>query len=88
MNEDLIQEALKAALEQLVDGRDVVDGDEDDLSMADIARDAMLEIEEIESVRTFDDVGLMTRQSGLVIRCTDGSEFQLTIVQSRQAGSR
>ena len=34
-------------------------------------------------VLTFDEAGLMTRNSGLVISLPDGSEFQLTIVRSR-----
>ena len=34
-------------------------------------------------VQTFAEAGLMTRNSGLVITLPDGSEFQLTIVQSR-----
>lgn len=32
-------------------------------------------------VQTFDDVGLMTRNRGLVVTLDDGSEFQITIVQ-------
>ena len=34
-------------------------------------------------VRTFEDAGVMTYNKGLVITLPDGSEFQLTIVQSR-----
>ena len=34
-------------------------------------------------VRTFAEAGLMTYNKGLVITTPDGSEFQLTIVQSR-----
>ena len=34
-------------------------------------------------VRTFEDAGVMTYNKGLVISRPDGSEFQLTIVQSR-----
>ena len=34
-------------------------------------------------VQTFSEAGLMTRDCGLVIALPDGSEFQLTIVQSR-----
>lgn len=34
------------------------------------------------SVRSFRQAGLMTRDKGLVIRCTDGSEFQVTITRS------
>lgn len=35
------------------------------------------------SVRTYSDAGVMTYNKGLVITLADGSEFQLTIVQSR-----
>ena len=34
-------------------------------------------------VRTFEDAGVMTYNKGLVITLPDGSEYQLTIVQSR-----
>ena len=34
-------------------------------------------------VHTFAEAGLMTYNKGLVITLPDGSEFQLTIVQSR-----
>ena len=34
-------------------------------------------------VQTFAEAGLMTRDCGLVITLPDGSEFQLTIIQSR-----
>ena len=34
-------------------------------------------------VHTFEDAGVMTYNKGLVISLPDGSEFQLTIVQSR-----
>ena len=34
-------------------------------------------------VRTFAEAGLMTYNKGLVITLPDGSEYQLTIVQSR-----
>ena len=34
-------------------------------------------------VRTFENAGIMTYNKGLVIQLPDGSEFQLTIVQSR-----
>ena len=33
-------------------------------------------------VRTFSDSGLMTRDKGLVVKLADGSEFQVTVVQS------
>ena len=34
-------------------------------------------------VRTFEQAGVMTHNKGLVISLPDGTEFQLTIVQSR-----
>lgn len=32
---------------------------------------------------TFEDVGMMTRNEGLVVRMKDGTEFQVTVVKSR-----
>lgn len=32
---------------------------------------------------TFKDVGIMTRNEGLVVRMKDGTEFQITVVKSR-----
>lgn len=37
----------------------------------------------IESVRTFDSVGMMTMNEGLVVRLQDGSEFQIVVKKSR-----
>ncbi len=37
----------------------------------------------IRSVRTYEDVGILTRDRGLVVRFDDNSEFQITIKQSR-----
>ena len=37
----------------------------------------------IESVISFDQAGLMTNNAGVVIRLSDGSEFQLSINRSR-----
>jgi hypothetical protein len=36
-----------------------------------------------QSVRTFEDAGVLTTDRGLVIRLSNGQEFQITIVQSR-----
>lgn len=35
------------------------------------------------STRSFSDAGVLTTNSGLVVRLTNGQEFQITIVQSR-----
>jgi hypothetical protein len=37
----------------------------------------------IKSVRSFDDVGMLTKNKGLVVNLKDGTEFQLTIVVSK-----
>ena len=34
-------------------------------------------------VRTFEDVGVLTRDKGLVIRLKGGEEFHVTVVRSR-----
>jgi hypothetical protein len=38
------------------------------------------------SLDTFEGAGVLTRNRGLVVRLSDGSVFQVTIVQSRRAG--
>jgi len=40
-------------------------------------------VPEVASVRTFEEAGVLTGNRGVVVRCTDGAEFQVTIVQSR-----
>lgn len=37
----------------------------------------------VEQVRTYADAGILTRNKGLVLTMTDGTEFQLQIVQSK-----
>lgn len=37
----------------------------------------------IRSVLNFDEARMLTNDKGLVVRTSDGSEFQITIVQSR-----
>lgn len=36
-----------------------------------------------DGARTFDSVGMLTLNKGLVVTLSDGSEFQLTIVKSK-----
>ncbi len=38
---------------------------------------------EIDNILTFAEAGVMTADQGLVVKMTDGSEFQVTVVQSR-----
>ena len=40
-------------------------------------------IEELNAIRTYTEAGVMTSNPGLVLFLDDGSEFQVTIVQSR-----
>ncbi|HBG25940.1 MAG: hypothetical protein A2Y10_19350 [Planctomycetes bacterium GWF2_41_51] len=39
--------------------------------------------DQVAMVVNFQEAGMLTRNSGLVVRTADGSEFQITIVQSR-----
>ncbi len=38
----------------------------------------------VKEIASFEDAGILTNNRGLVISLTDGSEFQLTIVRSKQ----
>ena len=38
---------------------------------------------EVSNINTYAEAGILTRDSGLVIRMEDGSEFQITIKQSK-----
>ena len=40
-------------------------------------------IPELDSVYTFEQEGLLTRNKGLIVNMADGSQFQVTIVKSR-----
>ena len=40
-------------------------------------------VPEVAAVRTFEEAGLLTGNRGVVVRCTDGAEFQVSVVQSR-----
>ena len=73
MNETELQDILKTLLQELA-YMDTEDLDQFDMPC---------ELAEIEHTSTFDEAGVLTRDAGLVITTADGSEFQLTIVQSR-----
>jgi len=73
MTERELQDALQALTQELIERQD----DEDEGSdLADY-------LAGIDAVATFDDVGLLTGNKGVVLTFADGSEFQLTIVRSR-----
>lgn len=38
---------------------------------------------EVSNIKTYAEAGILTRDSGLVLRTEDGSEFQITIKQSK-----
>ena len=54
-----------------------------EMTMEQIIADALIEQDEIISTRTFECAGVLTTNNGLVVRTEDGSEFQITIVQSK-----
>lgn len=35
------------------------------------------------NIRTFEEVGMLTNNEGLVVKLPDGTEYQITIIQSR-----
>ena len=39
--------------------------------------------EEVARTSSFGDAGVLTTNAGLVVRMSDGAEFQVTVVQSR-----
>ena len=73
MKDTQLQQSLKTLLEEMSYM------DTDDLDQFDMPE----ELVEIERVSTFDEAGVLTQDAGLVITMNDGSEFQLTIIQSR-----
>jgi len=73
MNETEMQDALKTLLEE------IAYMDADDRGQFGVPD----ELDDIESIRTFEEAGVLTRDAGFVCRLGDGSEFQVTIVQSR-----
>ena len=38
---------------------------------------------EVSNIKTYAEAGILTRDSGLVLRMEDGSEFQITIKHSK-----
>ena len=49
----------------------------------DYKSDEALDIEQVRRVQTFEEAGILTRNRGLVVTMTDGTEFQITVVQSK-----
>lgn len=38
---------------------------------------------DVHDARPYDELGVLTRNAGLVVRMDDGSEYQITVVRSR-----
>jgi hypothetical protein len=51
--------------------------------MTETIQEALADQDDVRSVMTYDEAGMLTRDAGLVVRISDGSEFQITVVQSR-----
>ncbi|MHB9070123.1 MAG: hypothetical protein ACYC54_07115 [Sedimentisphaerales bacterium] len=53
--------------------------------MAETIQEALTETFQhyVRSAITFDEAGMLTQNNGLVVRTINGSEFQITIFQSR-----
>ena len=69
-----LQDLLRDVIEELIDVRE----DSDD-PLAELAERA----EPIREIATYDDLGIMTSDHGLVVECNDDVEFQIPIVRSR-----
>jgi len=73
MNERQMQNALESLLTNLIDaqrrGRDEID-----------MPDGIGEISEVED---FVQAGVLTRDKGLIVKFSDGSEFSVTVSQDR-----
>ena len=78
MNARELQDQLRDLLETLLFARNDAD---------DPAAELAEHVAGIRQIATYDDVGMLTRDKGLVIETADGTEFQVTIVESRPAAS-
>lgn len=79
-----IQDALIAIFDGLTDARDEIEGEDDDITLADLTRDMADHLDGITSVVSYDDAALLTSNEGVIVRTKGGAEFQITIVQSRR----
>ena len=86
MTTDELTDLLKNIIERLADAKDEIEGEDDDIALAEIAREMVDEAEGIASQVTYGDVMMLTSDDGLVIRTGGGDEFQITIVQTEFGG--
>jgi hypothetical protein len=52
--------------------------------LCELLRDALAETGMVKSVETFEAAGIMTRNSGLIVRLGDGTKFQVTVVHDNR----
>lgn len=85
MTEQDLQDAMMTLIESLLEARrEYLDPDEnDDGNLADHARDMADAAENLEYVSTFQEAQILSSNKGLVLTMQDGTEFQITIIQSR-----
>jgi len=50
--------------------------------LMDLLSEKMYEEDDVSSIRTFEDAGLLTYDDGIVIKFNDGSNFQVSIKQA------
>ncbi len=83
MHDTDLQDILLNAVQNILDAREEIEGEDDDIALAEIARDMVSDLDDLASVTTFERAGLLTTNAGIVLRFGDGSVFQISIVQSR-----
>ena len=83
MNQNELQNTLLSLIQNLLDAREEIEGEDDDITLADIARDMVSEADGLAHAETFEEAQLLTSNKGLVLRTEDGSEFQISIVKRR-----
>lgn len=84
MNATELQDTLENILDSINDAREEMEGENDDLTLADFARDMADELDGPVSVSTYTRAMMLTTDAGLVLRTADGAEFQITIVQTKR----
>ena len=83
MTAEELQDALANMFETIAEARDEIEGEDDDITLAEFARDMTDDLGEVARAATYSREMMLTRDAGLVVRTADGDEFQITIVQSR-----
>ena len=83
MTEIELKNKLIRMVERLLDARDEIEGDDDDIALADIDREMVDELEGIASAQCFEETTIMTDDTGVLVRTTGGAKFHVSIVKAR-----